>query len=557
MTASTALSVQLTMEGNRQVSVAKGTSLMEVVQQMSGGAQGRSIFAAFVDNKLRELSTRVEQDSQVRFVGLNSLDGIRVYQRSASFILIKALHDLYPEARIHILHPLSNGLYAEISNGPQITPQIIRSLEDRMQEIVKLDLPFQREEVPIEKAIEVFRASGRDDKARLLSFRNATKASVYQLDGMLNYFYGYLAPSTGYVKQFSLDAYDKGMILHLPSLMHPTKLVRAKKSKKLYDVFKETRRWRQILEVEDVGMLNELIRTQRYNEFVLISEAFHEKKIAQIADTITKRKETRVILVSGASASGKTTFTKRLGIQLRINGHKPLLVSMDDYFLDRDKTPKSANGDHDFESPYAVNVALFQENLRKIVEKKEVELPKYDFKTGTGGLSGKTIRPEEHGLVIVEGIHALNPLFWSELPKESIFKIYVSPLTEVPLDTHNRIPTTDTRILRRIIRDHQFRNYSAAQTILRWPSVREGESQYVFPFQEEADVFFNTALVYELAALKTAVEPVLEQVPVDSYAYGEALRLMKFLSYFLPIPVDAIPRHSILREFVGGSSFRY
>jgi len=538
-----------------EIKVSRGTTLTEVIKLIKNPAQ-KAVLAAYVDNKMRELSATVEQDAEIRLVGLEHLDGIRIYQRSATFILIKAVHDLAPDAKIKILHPIANGLYVEVS-GFEISPQFVKAVEHRMQEIVAMDLPFTREEVPIADAINTFRQSGREDKARLLSYRNAPKASIYKLDGQLNYFYGYLAPATGYIKTFSLTPHDQGMILHLPSISNPTKLVRAKKNKKLYDVFKETLKWRQILDVEDVGMLNELIRSERHTEFVLLAEAFHEKKIAQIADQIYKRKQTKVILLSGPSASGKTTFVKRLAMQLRINGLKPLLISMDDYFLDRDKTPKSPNGDHDFESPYAINIELFLKNLKSIVACEQTELPKYDFKTGTSGMSGKTIKPNDDSIVIVEGIHGLNPLFSSALPSGSVFKIYVSPLTEIPLDSHNRIPTTDIRILRRMLRDHQFRSYSAAQTILRWPSVREGETKHVFPFQEEADVFFNTALFYEFAALKPLVEPLLNAVPHESPAYGEAVRLQKFLSYFLSIPVDVVPRHSLLREFLGGSSFEY
>ena len=548
------MSVTLKVDDS-EIKVSRGTTLTEVIKLIKNPAQ-KAVLAAYVDNKMRELSATVEQDAEIRLVGLEHLDGIRIYQRSATFILIKAVHDLAPDAKIKILHPIANGLYVEVS-GFEISPQFVKAVEHRMQEIVAMDLPFTREEVPIADAINTFRQSGREDKARLLSYRNAPKASIYKLDGQLNYFYGYLAPATGYIKTFSLTPHDQGMILHLPSISNPTKLVRAKKNKKLYDVFKETLKWRQILDVEDVGMLNELIRSERHTEFVLLAEAFHEKKIAQIADQIYKRKQTKVILLSGPSASGKTTFVKRLAMQLRINGLKPLLISMDDYFLDRDKTPKSPNGDHDFESPYAINIELFLKNLKSIVACEQTELPKYDFKTGTSGMSGKTIKPNDDSIVIVEGIHGLNPLFSSALPSGSVFKIYVSPLTEIPLDSHNRIPTTDIRILRRMLRDHQFRSYSAAQTILRWPSVREGETKHVFPFQEEADVFFNTALFYEFAALKPLVEPLLNAVPHESPAYGEAVRLQKFLSYFLSIPVDVVPRHSLLREFLGGSSFEY
>jgi len=539
-----------------QISVKKGTKLIDLLKDLKT-IEERSVVAAFVDNKMRELNAVIERPSTVRFVRLNSLDGIRIYQRSASFILIKAIGDLFPTSKIQILHPIANGLYCELADAPLLTPSLLKSVEVKMQEIVEQNIPFNREEVPISKAIDIFKNSGREDKARLLSFRNVETASIYRLGEQLNYFYGYLAPSTGYIRNFSIVPYDNGFILHLPSMAHPTTLVPAKKSKKLYDVFKETLRWRHILEVEDVGMLNEVISQKRFTEFVLIAEAFHEKKIAQIADSIAERSNTKVVLLSGPSASGKTTFTKRLAIQLRINGFKPLLVSMDDYFLDREKTPKDVQGEHDFESPHALNIDLFKQQMQEVIKGNAIELPKYDFKTGTSGMSDRKISPTEQSVIIIEGIHGLNPILTADLPKESIFKIYVSPLTEIPLDSHNRIPTTDTRLLRRIIRDFQFRNYSAGDTVLRWPSVREGESKHVFPHQEEADIFFNTALIYELAALKTMAEPVLAQVTDQSVAYAEALRLLKFLSYILPIPIEVVPRHSILREFIGGSSFKY
>ncbi len=548
--------LKLTIEDSREIDAEAGAPLLDVLKGL-GMNRNRTVLAAFVNNRMFELTRKVESDAKVRFVEIDSLDGIRIYQRSASFLLIKAVGDIDPDAKINILHPIANGLYIEIKGRDSIDEEFMKKLEKRMWEIVNADLPFVREEVPLDKAIKIFNDAGKEDKARLMSFRNVTHASIYTLDGMINYFYGYLAPSTGYVRKFSITRYDKGLILHLPSISHPHKIITGRKSKKFYKVFQETLKWRKILEVEDVGMLNNVIRDKRYQEFVHIAEAFQEKKLGQIADTIAAKKGIKVILLSGPSASGKTTFTKRLAIQLRINGLKPFQISMDDYFLDRDKTPKNAKGDHDFESPHAIDIDMMQANLRQIIDGKPVALPKYDFKTGKNAMSGKVFTPQEGSVVLVEGIHGLNPLFSSQLPKGSVFKIYVSPLTEVPLDSHNRIPTTDTRLLRRMIRDFQFRNYSATETIARWPSVREGESHHVFPYQEEADVFFNTALIYEFATLKTVAEPLLKAVTPDSKSYGEAVRLLKFLSYFLPIPVEAVPRHSLLREFLGGSSFEY
>ena len=551
--------MKLVFSDGRVLEAAAGARLLEVIKANALDPE-KTILAAFAGNKIRELSYVLPDAAEqldLELVGMGSLDGIRIYQRSASFVLIKALGELQPQARIRILHSVANGLYCEVKKGPPLTASFIKELEVKMREITAADLPFEREEVPVAEAIRVFKKSGSDDKARLLSYRPSDKASIYRLGGLANYFYGYLAPSTGYIKHFALSLYDNGFILQLPSLNSPNKVGPVRKNRKLYEVFKETLRWREILEVPDVSMLNEVINSKRFIEFVLISEAFHEKKIAQIADMITERGKTKVVLISGPSASGKTTFTKRLAIQLRINGRKPLLVSMDDYFLDRDKTPKDKKGAHNFETPLALNIEMFKDHMREIIAGREIELPRYDFKTGTNSMSGTKIIPGDQSVVLVEGIHGLNPVFTEDLPVESIFKIYVSALTEIPLDRHNRIPTADTRLLRRIIRDSQFRCYGAADTIARWPSVREGETKYVFSHQEEADVFFNTALIYEHAALKTIAEPVLRAVSPDTRAYAEALRLLKFLAYFLPVPVDVIPRHSILREFLGSSSFKY
>lgn len=534
--------------------VQERATLIELLKLIQVGRDG-SVVGALVDNQVRDLSSSVDDGAVVKFLDLSTLDGVRIYQRSAFFVLVKAVHDLYPEACARILHSVANGLYVELLGGPKLDRLVIDRIESRMKELVEADLPIVRKSIPIRKALDHFKAAGEHDKVRLLSYKSTASVHVYEIEGKVSYFFGYLAPSTGFVRRFSLSQYDNGILIHLPSVANPDKIVQAKKTKKLFEVFKETARWRRILQVEDVGMLNEVIRSQQCGEFVHLAEAMHEKKIAQIADTIKPRSGVKVVLLSGPSASGKTTFTKRLGFQLRINGFKPFQVSMDDYFLDRDKTPRTPEGEHDFESPYAINVELFKENLRDIIAGKEVRLPRYDFKSGKSTPFGKVIHPDHNSIILIEGIHGLNPIFSADLPHEAVYKIYVSALCEVPLDHHNRIPTTDIRFLRRILRDSQFRNYSAEETIMRWPLVREGETKYIFRHQEEADVLFNTALIYELAALKVKVEPLLRQVTPDSPAYAEALRLTKFLSFLLPIPTEVIPPHSILREFLGGGYF--
>ncbi|MCM2277172.1 MAG: nucleoside kinase [Oligoflexia bacterium] len=549
------VAIKVGFEKSDVVEVKQGTTLVEVLKLIKG-AKESEFFGALVNNKVTELTKSVLESCEVRFLDASTRDGIRIYQRSAFFILVRALRDICPEAKARILHSIANGLYVELV-GATLAPVQIKQLEERMRELVEQDLPFVRRRVPIPDAIRHFREKGDEDKARLLSFKAGETTSLYELDGTVGYFFGYLAPSTRFIQRFSLAPYDDGILLQLPSVTNPDRIVQPKRTKRLFDLLKETVRWRKILEVEDIGMLNELIRSEKYVDVVHLAEALHEKKIAQVADLIApERTGVKVVLLSGPSASGKTTFTKRLAYQLRINGYRPVQVSMDDYFLDRDKTPRTPTGEHDFESPYAIDIPLFKQHLAAMIAGKPVRLPRYDFKSGMNTPFGKTITPDDRCVILIEGIHGLNPVFSVGLPRESLFKIYVSALTEVPLDNHNRIPTTDTRILRRILRDYQFRNYSPEETIKRWPLVREGETQHIFRFQEEADVLFNTALIYELCAMKSLVEPLLTRVSPESPAYAEANRLVKFLSYLLPIPPEKVPLHSILREFTGGGFFQ-
>lgn len=503
------------------------------------------------NNALSQVEQKKPQQTLPELLDMSHPQGFRMYQRSAILIMLKALEDIAPTAQLTVVHSISNGIFTRISGIQTIGREFLMRLRSRMKELIAEDLPFTSREVPMADAIAYFKLRGEDDKARLLGFKTEKTIKLYELGGVRSYFSGTLTPSTGYVKRFFLRSMEDGIVLRL---VIPGRSVRARGYRKLLTVLNESVRWRKILEVEDIGMLNEVISSGRYPEFVHMAEALHEKKIAQLADQIVQRKGTRVVLLSGPSASGKTTFAKRLAFQMRINGFKTVLVSMDDYFLDREKTPKTPTGDYDYESPHALNIELFKQNLADIIAGRPVRLPRYDFKTGRSTPFGGLVHPDPSNLLIIEGIHGLNPYFSDDLPREAIYKIYVSAITEVPLDRHNRIPTSDTRFLRRILRDHQFRNYSAEQTILRWPLVREGESKYIFRFQEEADVFFNTALIYELCALKSGVEPLLVAAQ-DSPAYEDAMRLQRLLSFLLTIPKESVPPQSILREFLGGGYF--
>ena len=427
-----------------------------------------------------------------------------------------------------------------------------------MQEVIEEDIPFEREELPTKEAIQIFEEFGLNDKSTLLQTRQQFYSSVYKMDGVINYFYGYLLPSTSYLNLFNLSDYHEGLLLLPPKQENPKELEDIIIQDKLFDIFREFKEWVDIMGVPDIGQLNLATQTGEISEIIKISEALQEKKIACIAEQIHEKKdELKVILISGPSSSGKTTFAKRLSVQLSVIGFKPIVLSMDNYFVDRDHTPKDKNGEFDFESPHAINIKLFNENMLDLFEGKEIDLPKFSFATGEISYDGSKLKLQENSIILVEGIHGLNPMMTEMIPEKKKFKVYVSALTPLSIDSSNRIPTTDNRLIRRMVRDHQHRDYSALDTLKRWASVRDGEEKHIFPFQEEANVMFNTALVYELGVLKLRAEPILRAVPPIAPEYSEARRLIKFLSYITPINEKEIPPTSILREFLDGSSFNY
>lgn len=519
------------------------------------GRYSTPIIAAKVNNDIRELSYALNRDCSVRFMDLTDEDGMRIYRRSLYFILMKAVYDLFPERRVIISHAISRGLFCEIRGEKALEPSEVKRIEERMREIVAEAIPFKKREIPLSEAEALFESTGRMDRYHTVEHRNKKLVTIYNCDGLDDYFYGYMAPDTGYIKVFGLRYHEGGLIISFPDKTSPNTLPAYEEQQKLFNVYLEFKKWGRILEVENVGALNDLIKAGRSTEIIRISEALHEKKLASIADTISNSGKKRVVLISGPSSSGKTTFAQRLSIQLRVNGLKPVTISLDDYFVNREDTPKDEYGDYDFEALEAIDVKLFNRQLRELIGGYEVELPIFNFTKGSREPVGRKMHIDDNNVLVIEGIHGLNEKLTSEIPREQKFKIYVSALTSMNIDDHNRIPATDNRIIRRIVRDHQFRGSSALNTIKRWPSVRRGEERNIFPFQESADVMFNSALMYELSVLKTFAEPLLNEVNNTAEEYSEANRLIEFLSYFLPIDPKDVPANSIIREFIGGSCF--
>lgn len=515
------------------------------------------LVAALVDGKLRELSCPVERDCTVEPVSITTSDGLRIYQRALSFLLVVAAHELFPEAQILIDHSLTlSGLYCEVRNRPPLSAHEVRQLETRMREIVEADEPIERCRIPLDEARAAFERQGYDDKVRLLRFRQKDYLPVYKLRGLYDYFYGYMVPSTGYLTKFGLSVCPPGLILLFPRREAPTALPIVREYPRLAGVFREHQGWLDLLSVGDVGGLNEAIESGRMREVILVAEALHAQRIADIAREIAQHHEQmRIVLIAGPSCSGKTTLTKRLAIQLIANGVRPLALAIDDYFVDREATPRDENGNYDFECLQALDLDLLNQHMADLLAGKQVRLPRYDFGTGSRTW-GPQVSIKSDQVILAEGIHGLNPNLLPGLPAERVFRLYVSALTQLNIDHHNRVPTTDTRLLRRIVRDAQYRGYSAQATIQRWDSVTCGERHNIFPYQESADAMFNSSLIYELAVLKPLAEPLLAQIEPGTPEYTEARRLLSFLEWFLPWPADSVPDNSLLREFVGGSSLR-
>ena len=538
------------------VEVPIGSNLEEVYEK-SGFKMEYGPLNAHVNNKVEGMHFRVYKQKQVEFLDVTSPSGSRAYTRSLFFVLCKAAHATFERCKVSIDIPVSNGYYVNLNIGRPITLDDVGALRKKMQEIIDAAMPIHRHETSTQEAIELFDSLHNRSKVKLLKSTGRLYTTYYDIDGYVDYYYGSLLTNTSQIYLFGLEKYYDGLLLRLPSREHPSELGEMTHQDKMFGIFKEHHQWQDILGIRTIGDLNEAIMEGHSSTLIQISEALQEKKIAKIADEIAQRKGIKLVLIAGPSSSGKTTTCKRLSVQLAVNGIRPIGISLDDYFLDRDKTPLDEKGDFDFEHLHALNLPLLNEQLTALFRGDEVELPRYNFQKGCSEWSGKKLQLKGNEVLVVEGIHALNPELTSEVPNEQIFRVYASALTTILLDNHNYVPTTDNRLLRRIIRDFKYRGVSAQETIRRWPSVRAGENKWIFPFQENADAMFNTAMLFELAVIKSQAEPLLEQVPENSKEYAEAYRLLKFLRYIRPIPETQIPPTSLLREFLGGSSFKY
>lgn len=508
-----------------------------------------------LNRKYHELFKDIDSNGEIELIMFDSPIGYKIYTRTLQFIFIKATLDLFDNSVITIEHSIGEGVFGELHKEEALSAEDIDKIKLRMKEIIEKDLPINKIKVKIEKAIEIFKKYGMDDKVSLLNQVSFKNVNLYELDGRYDYFYGQMAYSTGVIKAFDLIYYDPGFVLRYPKKDDLNVVSNFKENRKLSQIFMETERWLNILGVGEVGSLNDKVKNKEFRDLVMVSEALHEKKIAQIADMINERKETKVVLIAGPSSSGKTTFANRLSVQLRVNGHVPIPISLDDYFVDREHTPKDENGEYDFESVYSLDLELFNSNLSGLLKGEEVEIPSFNFKKGEREWVGHKLTLPSNGILLIEGIHGLNPILTSSILDKQKFKIYISALTQLNLDNHNRIATTDIRRVRRIVRDYLSRGYGAEETLKMWPSIRRGEERNIFVFQEEADVMFNSTLVYELCVLKRYALEELDNISPDSSVYLEASRLKSFLGFFKEIDKDYVPMNSILREFIGGSVF--
>ncbi|MDF2673782.1 MAG: hypothetical protein K0R09_2047 [Clostridiales bacterium] len=547
--------IKVTLFDGRVEEYESGTRLLDIAKKHQS-EYSVDILISKVNNELVELNEKIYKDCSVDLLTLECYEARRIFVRGLTFVLIRAVVEMFPHASVTIEHSLSKGIYGEIHKTPTLNKEDIAIIEKRMREIIAEDTPFNKETMSLSRAEEVFNQYGMKDKLRLFKYWKEDRVDVCKCEGIYGYFYGKMVPSTGYLKQFELMYYEPGFLLRHPDTYSPNVIPEFKEQRGLFQVFREAEEWAKILDVGDVGALNDKISTGEMGGIIRISEALHEKKMAHIADMIAeKRDKVKLVLIAGPSSSGKTTFSKRLSIQLRVNGLKPYAISLDDYFINREETPRDETGEYDFESIYALDLNLLNEHLNKLMAGEEVELPTFNFLTGKREFNGKKLMLTEDMILIAEGIHGLNDVLTRDIKQENKFKIYVSALTQLNIDNHNRIPTTDVRILRRIVRDHRTRGKDAETTLLGWTSLRRGEDKNIFPFQEEGDVMFNSTLVYELGALKKYAEPLLQQINNSSRAYSEARRLLGFLNYFLPVEVNEIPNNSIIREFIGGSCF--
>jgi len=551
--------VEIVVENtNQKVRVTPGLSLMELIGVFDIKLE-QQVLGAMVNNQLKELDYEIYTPKTIRFIDITHPAGMRMYQRSLFFLLQKAVGDILPGCKVRIEHSVSKGFYCEIDGYEQpLDLPLVFSICDKMREVVAADLPFRRDKILTTDAVKLFEGLGYTEQAKLFDTRPKLYTSVYHLGDLPGYFFGSLVPSTGYLKVFDLVKYYQGMLLRIPKRSKPDEVEDVVIQNKMFDIFQEYKDWTHILGVGNVVAINEQVGRGNASELIKVSEALHEKKVAYIADKIhSQGDKVKVILISGPSSSGKTTFAKRLAVQLRVNGIKPYTISLDNYFVDRDRTPRDENGDFDFEALEALDIEYFNSDLIRLLNGETVELPKFSFEKGARFFDNTQMRIDPNGMIIIEGIHALNPKLTPLIPSDKKFKIYVSALTSMSYDGINRIPTTDNRLIRRIVRDYRYRGYNALQTIARWESVRRGEDRNIFPYQEEADEMFNSALLFEFGLLKSYVEPLLQEVPPNRPEFDEADRLLKFLYYFNTISDSEVPPTSIIREFLGGSAFSY
>lgn len=548
--------IEITVNSKNAKKFPKGSTLEKISKEYQDNSCSR-IIAAIVRNELKELSSSIDENCDIRWVDACSSIGSRIYKRSLTFVFIRACMELYSGCQVNVEHSINKGLYCEVKYKKELQIEDSQRIYNRMKEIIEEDVPFEKRRVSVEEAIDIFKDYDQMSKVKLLKYREKPYIKLYQCGWLKNYFYGYMVPSTGYLKEFNLQYYPPGFVLQYPRNEDGGKIPDFVDNPKIFKVFRESEKWAEILQVDYVASLNDLIVSQKEDEYIRISEALHEKKIAQMADYIAEDlNHRRLILIAGPSSSGKTSLARRLSIQLRVNGLKPKSISLDDYFVDREKTPLDENGEYNFEAIEAIDLNLFNKDLKKILSGETVEIPTFNFKTGKREYRGKTIQIDKDQPLILEGIHALNDRLTESVERNLKFKIYISCLTQLNIDEHNRIPTTDARLIRRMVRDHQFRGNDALRTMSMWPSVRRGEEAYIFPFQEDADVMFNSALFYELSVLKKYAEPLLRQIDRGSPQFPEAKRLLKFLSYFVVLEnEDDIPKTSILREFIGNGAF--
>lgn len=547
--------IEVIVEGEH-IECKEGTELLELAQRYQRKYQD-DIVLAMVNHKLSELWKPAQDGDKITFLTTGTVSGNETYRRSVVMVMLKAFYDVYGHKinNINVMYSLSKGYYCEVDGDLQVTRDALYQVKTRMTEIIKAAMPFEKHVISTNEAMEFFHKHRMYDKERLFKFRRSSRVNVYRLNKFEDYFYGYMVPNTGYLKYFELHAYDEGFVLQMPVKEEPRRVPKFCPQEKVFSVLKESSKWGELLEIGAVGALNENISKGKIGEIMLVQEALQEQKIAEIAKQLANRPDVKFIMIAGPSSSGKTTFSHRLSVQLRACGLHPHPIAVDNYFVNREDNPKAENGDYDFEALQAIDINLFNQDMGRLLKGEEVEIPSFNFKTGQRQYKGDTLKLGPDDILVIEGIHCLNDELSFSLPKESKFKIYISALTQLNVDEHNRISTTDCRLIRRIVRDARTRGATAEETLARWQSVRAGEEKNIFPYQEEADVMFNSALIYELAVLKQYVEPLLFGIPVDSPYYTEAKRMLKFMDYILGVSSDIVPANSLLREFIGGGCF--